>query len=139
MSEIDHSPCREEVLRAEIERLREIDRLREAAFNAYAEQERKDRAEIERLRAEVRRSDLYARENQAEMGAEIERLRSQRCGSRVMAMGDVIGECQLCTDYQIENERLRVLCRQLARFADGHELREPFASELRALREEAGK
>jgi hypothetical protein len=46
----------------EIERLREIDKLREAAFKAYAEQEKKDRAEIERLQGEV--------------AAEIERLRA---------------------------------------------------------------
>jgi hypothetical protein len=35
----------------EIERLRETDKLREAAFSAYAEQEKEDRAEIARLRA----------------------------------------------------------------------------------------
>ncbi len=41
-------------LKAEIERLRAADALREAAFSAYAEQERKDRAKIERLQAALK-------------------------------------------------------------------------------------
>jgi flagellin-like hook-associated protein FlgL len=56
--------------------------LHELADEAHAKQATAMEAEsynheakVERLRAEARRSDLYARENQAEMGAKIERLR----------------------------------------------------------------
>jgi peptidoglycan hydrolase CwlO-like protein len=48
MSEINHSPCREEVLRAEIERLlADLKHLRKATIS--------DRQEITRLQAEIER------------------------------------------------------------------------------------
>jgi len=50
---------------AEIERLQEVDLLREAAFQCYVDEQKKDRAEIERLRKEVeqwRENDRMQRE-----------------------------------------------------------------------------
>jgi hypothetical protein len=46
MSEIDHSPCREELLRAELERLRDVN-------NRLANDVEEEHVEVERLRALV--------------------------------------------------------------------------------------
>jgi hypothetical protein len=35
----------------------------------------------------------------------------KQCGSYKMAMGDIIGNCEVCNDLQAENERLTALIR----------------------------
>lgn len=69
-------PERERIA-AEIERLTETDRLREAAFECYVDEQRKDRAEIERLRTQCGGNCRYWEGRWRDEWAENERLKAR--------------------------------------------------------------
>jgi hypothetical protein len=84
-------------LHDEVERLQETDRLREVAFQAYADQEKKDRIEIERLQRTIDQHWAEGRER----NAEVERLTAERDASMRMQLADVveIERLQTANDY----------------------------------------
>jgi hypothetical protein len=68
-------------LKYDNERLRETDRLREIAFVAYAEQEKQDRAEIERLKkmcADLGQSVMGLGQQLRDKEAKVARLQTER-------------------------------------------------------------